>query len=252
MLKKDDNMKNVAYELQAEFEDSHFWFVGREEICLSLIDTIMHNSIKRILDYGCGTGQLLEKLQKTYKEKEIYGIDISDKALDYCRRKGLSNVFNLKEVEPQANFFDLVICLDVLEHVRQDVKLLIQIRKLLRNGGQVLITVPAYEFLWSGEDYVSSHVRRYTRRILHDKIIQARFQISKISYFNTFLFLPLLFVLLGKRVFYPKTMYTSDVQHVNSFVSKVLTILFASERLFLKYASFPFGASIIAIARKVE
>lgn len=243
-------MKDVAYEKMAEFEDSHFWFVGREQICLSLIDSIMHNSAERILDYGCGTGKLLERLQKTYKEKEIYGADISDKALDYCRKRGASNVFNLKKAEHQANYFDLVTCLDVLEHVREDVDLLIQIRKLIRNEGRLLITVPAYEFLWSGEDYVSSHIRRYTRRMLKRKLSQAGFHISKISYFNTFLFLPLVFVLLTKRIFRPKTMYASDVQDVNSFVNKVFTKIFASERWFLKYISLPFGASIIAIAKK--
>jgi len=232
----------------AEVENSHFWFVGREKICLSLINSIMHNSPGRILDYGCGTGRLLQRLQEIYKKNEIYGADISDKALDYCQRRGTSNVFNLKKVAPWANYFDLVICLDVLEHVRNDVDLLIRIRQLLRNGGRLLITVPAYEFLWSGEDYVSKHIRRYTRRMLRRKLAQAGFRTSKISYFNTFLFLPLVFVLLSKRIFRPTTMYTSDIQDINSFGNKVLAKIFASEEWFLKYVSFPFGASIVALA----
>ena len=192
-------MKDVAYEKTAEFEDVHFWFIGREKICFNLIDSIIYNSsIQRILDYGCGTGNLLKKLQKTYQEKVIYGADISDKALEYCQRKGISNIFNLRETEPQITCFDLVICLDVLEHVDEDVELLIRIKELLRDGGKLLITVPAYEFLWSGEDYVSEHVRRYTRKMLREKLSEAGFHTNKISYFNTLLFLPLVSVLLAK------------------------------------------------------
>ena len=245
-------MQPVAYDKMIEFEDSHFWFIARERICLDLIDGIMNESVKRILDYGCGTGKIAYLLQERYKDKEIYGADISDVAVDYCRKRGLSNVFHLREEKLPENTFGLIVCLDVLEHIQEDVELLNQIKNLLSAGGRIFMAVPSYEFLWSGEDYVSNHARRYTRRQLKKKITQAGFKISKISYFNTFLFVPIVLVLLAKRLFLPKSMYESDVKEVPRFLNILLTKIFVSERWFLKRASFPYGASLLVIAQKED
>lgn len=244
-------MQEIAYEKNAEFEDHHFWFVGRRQISLDVIKNIMHDaSIGKILDYGCGTGGLLQELQKIYKGKEIYGADVSDIALAYCRKRRLSNILDLKNTELPANSFDLIICQDVLEHVQNDVEYLAQIKDLLRKEGRLLVTVPAHEFLWSGEDYVSKHFRRYTRRQLRLIFNKAGFQVIKLSYFNSLLFIPLAITRLIKRIFFPKTMYMSDLEEMNPSINKFLSNIFALEKWFLRYVSFPFGASIIAVVKK--
>lgn len=246
-------MKDIAYDKTAEFEKTHFWFLGRKEICLSLLDKALRNkSIDKILDYGCGTGEFLEELQRIYKNKEVYGADISEKSFEYCHRRGLNNIINLNEVELQDNHFDLISCLDVLEHIEEDSEFLLKIKNLLRKNGIFLVTVPAYNFLWSGEDYVSCHIRRYNRKVLKKKLIEAGFNVIKISYFNNFLFIPLVLVLIAKRIFHPRTMYESNLYEMNKFLNKMLAKLFASEKQFLKYISFPFGASIIAIVQKSD
>jgi trans-aconitate methyltransferase len=243
-------MKPVAYDKMIEFEDSHFWFVAREQICLDLIDGIMKESVKRILDYGCGTGKIAYLLQQRYQDKEIFGADVSDAALDYCRKRGLTNIFDLKNEKLPQNTFDLIICFEVLEHIEDEMEFLAQVKELLRTGGMIFMTVPAYDFLWSGEDYVSNHVRRYTRKQIKQKIGQAGFRTSKVSYFNTFLFLPIVLVLLAKRIFLPQSMYESDFKEVPRFLNMVLAKIFASEKWFLKHVSFPFGASLLVIAQK--
>jgi len=243
-------MQEVAYKKMDEFSDNHFWYVGRNNIILSLIDIIMNDSVERILDYGCGTGELLNNLNIIYPSKEIYGADISELAIDYCSSRGLDTVINLNIDEPKENYYDLVMCLDVIEHISDDVEFLCKMHKLLRSGGKLLITVPAYDILWSGEDYVSKHFRRYTRKILKNKINNAGFRINKISYYNFLLFFPLVIVLVVKRIFRPRSMYESDIVDMNKLTNRILTWIFSSEKWLLRFMTFPFGASIICIAKK--
>jgi len=244
-------MQEAAYKNMDEYANRHFWYVGREKILLSLIDVMMNDSVERILDYGCGNGELLNSLNEVYSKKEIYGADISEKALNYCMSRGLLNVFDLNSDQPKNNYYDLILCCDVLEHIPDDFGFLKRLNDLLREGGKILITVPAYDFLWSGEDYVSNHYRRYTMKSLKNKISKTGFRIDKISYYNIFLFFPVVLVLITKRIFRPKTMYISDIENVNSYMNNILTWIFASERWLLKSMSFPFGASIITIAKKI-
>ncbi len=243
-------MKEVAYKKMDEYANRYFWYVGREKIILSLVDTIIDDSVDRIIDYGCGTGELINKLNNIYKNVEVFGADISEKALFYCRDNGINNVLNLNIEKPKKNYYDVVLCLDVIEHIENDTDFLNKVYDLLRIGGKLVLTVPAYNFLWSGEDYISNHIRRYTKGEIKNKIIQAGYKIVKISYFNIFLFIPLVCVLLFKRIFYPKTMYESDLQDINKLTNQILTYIFSSERWLLKLISFPFGASIIAIVKK--
>ena len=246
-------MKDIAYEKMVEFDSNHFWYIGREEIVLSFISNNMNDSIERILDYGCGAGRLVGELQKKYNDKEIVGADSSDKSLGYCRDRGILKLVDLKKRNNFHNDVDMIVCLDVLEHIEDDEELLIKIKTMLRAGkekGLLLITVPAYDFLWSGEDYVSRHFRRYTKRVLYNKLLKVGFEVRRISYFNTLLLLPYVFLLVGKRILLPKTMYQSDFKNVNKYLNKFLAKIFSLEKLFLNNISFPFGASIVVVAKK--
>tara|TARA_Y100000031_G_scaffold21439_1_gene22192 strand:- start:303 stop:1046 length:744 start_codon:yes stop_codon:yes gene_type:complete len=246
-------MKDIAFEKMFEFDSNHFWYIGREEIALSFISNNMNDSIERILDYGCGTGRLIVELQKKYNDKEIVGADSSDKSLGYCRDRGILKLVDLKKENNFHNDIDMIVCLDVLEHIEDDEEFLIKMKTMLRaekEKGLLLITVPAYDFLWSGEDYVSRHFRRYTKRVLYNKLLKVGFEVRRISYFNTFLLLPYVFLLVGKRILLPKTMYQSDFKNVNKYLNKFLAKIFSFEKLLLNKVSFPFGASIVVVAKK--
>lgn len=111
-------MKDEAWEKTAKFKDGHFRFVGREKICFSLTSRIVtKNLVEKISDYGCGTGKPLQELREVQRRKEIGTADIFSKTLDCCRRRGIPRVYYPEEVESRSNYFGLITCLDVLEHV---------------------------------------------------------------------------------------------------------------------------------------
>src|SRR5262249_13575002 len=147
-----------------------------------------HSVPPRILDYGCGTGLNLCWLSTL---GTVYGLDTSERGVAFCTQRGLSQVAHwngsLSNGPPCGQPFDLITMLDVLEHIDDDVAILKQLGTWLKPEGILLVTVPAYEFLWSGEDYVSDHKRRYTKRRIAHVFRQTGYEIVKLSYFNTLL-----------------------------------------------------------------
>ncbi len=246
-------MKTEAYELNYRFEENHWWFAARRGILCSLIRDCMkkgyvHSSPMQILDYGCGTGGLTSALEEF---GVVTGVDESEEALSYCRERGMQNVQHIRSAKdlPDAAF-DLVGCFDVLEHFEDDVGLLTELRRTLKSGGILFLTVPALSCLWSGEDVVSKHVRRYRKSDLYVKVRQAGFKILKASYFNSFLF-PLIFTIrVFNRFFRPATLQCSDVSSVREPFNTILKYIFSTERFVLKYGKFPLGVSILLIAKK--
>ena len=143
--------------------------------------------------------------------------------------------------------FDMVVALDVLEHVEHDVESLAALRKRLAPGGRMVLTVPAYQFLWSRHDETHHHFRRYTRKSLSEAFDQAGFEIEHLTYYNSFLF-PLVAALrLGRRAL--GLSETADDQMPSPAVNKVLKTIFSGERKLVSRFSLPFGVSLLAVAR---
>ena len=135
-------MEQHTYGIMNDVEDKHWWFVGRRAILESFLERIhsalstQHSALK-ILDVGCGTGANLEML-KQYGESE--GVDVSDDALEFCRKKGLKVHKGLAEELPFADeTFDLVTALDVVEHLDNDIAGLKDMHRILKHGGKTLI-----------------------------------------------------------------------------------------------------------------
>ncbi len=240
-------MKPAAYRIMEESEDTYWWYRARRDIISHLIlRTIPAGEL--IVDYGSGTGGTSALLQDLgYR---VLAADISDEALAKCKLRGLSTI-DLTERSLDDCSADCILAGDVLEHVKDDVELLKTFRRALRPNGTLIVTVPAYEFLWSGEDYVSDHWRRYTRRRLKQQIRSAGFECVWCSYYNTLLFPAVLLTTLAKRVFFPREMYSSNVKPLTRWQNQVLYRVFASEGHLLKPLRFPLGASLIAVARKI-
>ena len=238
-------MKAVAYELMAEVEDSYWWYRARREILASVIDRLAPPGTD-LIDFGCGTGGTAELLSK--RGYRVLAADVSEAALEACRMRGLATI-NLKTQRLRENCADGVLAGDVLEHVSDDLELLITFRNIVRPGGFLVVTVPAYEFLWSGEDYVSDHVRRYTRAGLTRQLRRAGFENIRCSYFNTLLFPVIAGVILMKRLLFPREMYRSNLAPMGRWQNELLYKIFRSEGRLLRRISFPAGASLIAVAR---
>ena len=245
-------MEQHTYGIMNDVEDKHWWFVGRRAILESFlartVESIRNpNSQIRILDVGCGTGANLEML-KQYGESE--GVDVSDDALEFCRKKGLKVHKGLAEELPfEDETFDLVTALDVVEHLDDDVAGLKEMLRVLKTGGKTLIFVPAFMWLWGVQDDISNHRIRYTRKEIVERLEKAGFTIERATYANITFFAPILAgrVLMKLTGIKPESENNVNVSALNGFFGKI----FSSEKYWLKNANFPFGVSIVIVAKKV-
>lgn len=229
-------------------EKEHFWFKARRKYILQLIKNISKDS--KILDIGCSSGILLMDLEEIgFKKENLFGIDISPEAIQNCHANGISNatVMDAQEITLTEKF-DIIIASDCLEHLEDDQKAIANWNSLLKPNGQAFIFVPAYQFLWSDHDDVNMHFRRYTLKELKHKLKSNGFQIQKASYWNFFLFPPiLLFRLIGK-LFSSKNK-NGDLDKISAFNEGLFQLINLENKL-LKYAEFPFGVSVFCVARK--
>ena len=132
------------------FEENYWWFRARRDMILNLIEKRPKNS--EILDLGCATGATMEFLQKS-GFTNVAGIDNSPEAIGICRSKGLNAIFeDASRFDSGQNSFDVIIMADVLEHIKDDAEVLRGCKNLLKPGGDIIITVPAFAWLWGKND----------------------------------------------------------------------------------------------------
>ncbi len=244
-------MQQHTYAIMDEVEGSHWWFVGRRAILDSFLGSIVEkiripHSTLRILDVGCGTGANIEMLSQ-YGEAE--GVDVSDDALEFCRRKGLKVQKGLAETLPYADeSFDLTTALDVVEHLDDDIAGLKEMFRVTKRGGYSLIFVPAFMWLWGVQDDISNHRIRYTKSQIVERLKTAGYEIERATYANWTFFAPI----LGGRTIMkltgikPESENNITINGLNGIFGK----LFGAERFWLRNFNFPFGVSIVVVARK--
>ena len=237
-------------------EDVHWWFVGRRRILLQLLDRYLEpngSHERRILDVGCGTGTMLTYLGTLGKAE---GVDIDAEAVGYCRERGLENVRigEAAELPFEDGSFDLVTALDVVEHLDDDAAAFREMRRVLRPGGLLLVTVPAHRFLWGDQDEVNLHRRRYSSAELRDRLASSGFDVLRLSYMNAFLFAPIAAIRMLRRLEHrvrPRIPHQSDFRYpAPRPVNFVLGHVFGAEGRILRRVDIPFGVSIVALAQR--
>jgi SAM-dependent methyltransferase len=244
-------MQQHTYAIMDEVEGSHWWFVGRRAILESFLKQItdkLRDSKEQlhILDVGCGTGANLEMLAN-YGEAE--GVDVSDDALEFCRRKGLKAQKGLAEELPFAEeAFDLTTALDVVEHLDDDVAGLKEMFRVTKHGGYSLIFVPAFMWLWGVQDDISNHRIRYTKRQIVERLKAAGYEIERATFANWTFFAPILAgrVLMRLTGIKPASENNITVSSLNGFFGSLL----GAERFWLRNFDFPIGVSIVVVAKK--
>jgi len=244
-------LKTDEYRYMYEVENTHWWFVSRRKLMIELIRSF-NKRIPEILDMGCGTGGNLKALNKI---GYTCGTDISTRAVEFCRMNGLDNVIEcgIEEIPLKDRSFDIVVCLDVLEHLDNSSAGLAELRRILKDDGRILITVPAFSILWGQHDIALGHRRRYTRKTLTRVLEESGFEVTKMSYLYFLSFFVVAPVRLLRRLFSAGSELKSDTivvppKHVNTLLLRIIT---AEVRFSLKYG-LPFGTTIYAAIRKQE
>ncbi|HUB74976.1 MAG TPA: methyltransferase domain-containing protein [Solirubrobacteraceae bacterium] len=178
------------YERQThQAEDRHWWYRGRRTVINRVLDRLEladGGSPIRILDAGCGSGRNMVELAR---RGAVTGIELSEVSVELARRRHVGEVIagSMLEMPFAEHSFDLALTLDVIEHLQDDLAALRELRRVVRPGGALLVTVPAYQWLWSGHDEINHHFRRYSTRSLRRVAEQAGWRQLRTTHFNSLL-----------------------------------------------------------------
>lgn len=230
----------------------YWWLVGKYNVITKFLRDnypIDEGSRRiRIIEVGCGLGNMLDRLSGF---DGVYGSDYSVEALKFMKhRNNKLHTFcaDLQFFPAIDNSFAIVLAIDVLEHLNDDTKAISEICRILQENGKLLLTVPAFNVLWGNHDVIFGHKRRYRvgeiKRMLHLN----GFVIERISYFEPLFFIPLLIFRKIKKAI--PCHNRDDFISIPKWLNKFLILLISSESVFLKKVRFPFGTTIICVARK--
>ena len=243
-------MEKELYLESAEIEAKHWWFVGRRAILLDTLMRFSGASHNKLLDIGCGTG--LNAMLFSGNGFLVTGLETSAVAIGLARAIAPSiHILATSFPSPLVprDSYAVITALDVIEHIDDDKGMIRAVADALQPGGIVLISAPAFSFLWSVHDELAHHKRRYNRAELRSSLAMAGLEPVFISYFNFFLFpaIALFRVLSGALRF---SRNVSDFSASPELLNSMLASIFAAERFLLRFFPLPFGVSLIAVARK--
>jgi SAM-dependent methyltransferase len=230
----------------AQLERWHFWFVARRKLLDRLLKTAHPHGVARVLDVGCGTGMNAAVLRA--HARRVIAVDYRPEGLEACRQRPSDTFFvraNATHLPFADGIFDAVTVLDVLEHV-DDESALHEIRRVLRPGGSILVTVPAMPWLWSYRDEAAGHLRRYGRRGLLQLLKGCRLELNRVTYYQCLLFPLVLVRLFGRKSSAARDREEAPLPVLNA----VLCWISRVEVQLTRFVSWPFGSSIVAVCRR--
>lgn len=250
-------MDPTAYRQFLELERSHWWFRGRRRVYFGLLRHTLAGERPRLaLDLGCGMGGFQDGLRETCET--VFHSDLDIDSLKTCKERGFhrgvcANGYALPYADESV---DLVCMFDAIEHIPDDQRAMREVARVLRPGGRVLVTVPAYPLLYANNDRIAQHERRYTRPMLREVFAQAGLEVERNTHANVLLFPLILPAVLCIKLLEKLLPRTEQSDHTNltwplpAFVHSLLYRTFAAELPFTRRFDLPAGHSIAAIARK--
>ena len=228
-------------------EDQHWWHRQKRRVIHDLIKRYCPEP-GRVLDVGCGAGKFLLELQQLGWQTD--GIDT---VLAQSHKRGLTIQPADLQTQPlpySKNYFSLVVCLDTLEHMSDDQRLVKEMARVTKTKGIIIISVPAYQWLFSYWDKILGHFRRYNQKTLRRAIAKDQLKIKFISYYFSFLLLPAMFVRLVKVVTRQKRQSDFATDPLPVFTHSMVSFLGGLELLWLKRFKIPFGLSLVGVFQK--
>ena len=242
-------------------EDKHAWFAGRTRAIQKYLDAevgaALPGSERLILDIGSGAGNMAHHLAHY---GQVLGMDYNPRPLAVAQQRGLPVLRGSGSELPFADGnFDLVALLDTVEHIPDELAVLREVERVLKPGGKVIITVPAFLWLWSYNDEINAHQRRYTTGELRQKLEMHGLEVRRISYNNFFLFPPVAAIRLlrpytpnlhSPHLTQDEDVYQVEMESIPEPVNSILHGVGWLEAEMLERTALPFGVSVICVAQK--
>jgi SAM-dependent methyltransferase len=240
-------------------EDRHWWFASRTRALLNMMDRVLPGRDLKVLDIGCGAGNMIHHLSRY---GQVKGVEMDPRPVAVAHERGYD--VDLGDATQGLAYdqasFDVVTALDVIEHNQDDMSILHEMYRVVRPGGYVVVTVPAFMWLWSHNDVINAHVRRYTARELRDRLEAAGFRVRRMTYNNFFVFPMAAALILARRGsdsqpdlashHLSEDEYQVEMEPASPPVNASLTGVGWVEAQVLRWIDLPVGTSIIAIAQK--
>ena len=245
----DKYMGPDEYAYMYEFEDYHWWFVARRNLATHLIKSLKISS-PIILDVGTGTGSNLLSFSKL---GESHGVDIASQAIEFCKKRGIKNVVqcSAEKMAYPDKTFDVITCLDLLEHIPNPVETLSEMRRVLKDNGSIVIMVPAFRILWSQHDEALCHLRRYEKDSLLQDIHEAGLKAQNLGYFFCISFFIVAPIRIMRRFFISRAQPHSDTTTLPPKpLNWMLKSLFRLEAEIALRFGLPIGTTIYTVAVK--
>lgn len=253
-------MNPALYTQLAQVEDQHWWFKYRRKLVRNYLDKLTFSKEAKALDLGCGVGGNLKLLSQYCLE--VYGVEISEEAVKLGRRKHTGYQFvkgdinHLQDLFPEKHF-NLVTIFNVLYHqwIKSEREVLEQVYRILKPGGTVLLTEPAFKILMRRHDVLGMGKTRYRIREFEYMMAEIGFEQVRGTYFNSISFLPALVLAWLER---PKLLESenegsrvNELKMVGPVINKFILGLLNIERLIIKlFKKMPLGVTLLCIARR--
>ena len=251
MIKKaTSGFPSQAFDELSKQEDSSWWFLSRNQIIIWAIKKYAAN-FKDFLEIGCGTGFVLQAINRTFPGNNLFGDEYFEEGLEHAKKRLPEASFrclDATQMQDQARY-DAIGAFDVIEHIEDDKLVLLRCFQALKKDGFLFLTVPQHMWLWSSFDEYSCHVRRYSSLELMQKVEQAGFQVVTSSSFISLL-VPLMW--LSRRRLSQKKEESMMELKLSSWLNIFFKMVMKVEIMLLKLgAKFPIGGSLILVAKKL-
>lgn len=234
---------------QLQRDHASWWYVARRKLLReAVVQAVQAKREARILDVGCSAGLEFEDTALF----RVINQHSSMHALDFNQMQRATNLVcsQLDELAFASNAFDVLVAGDVLQSTVDDLKVLREFRRVLKEGGMLCLTVPAYSFLWGEDDERRGHQRRYTASELRRKLTTSGFEIQRASYFVAGAFLPLVLTRTAKNLVHTTSTRHRHYRQRGAFANSLMVSLLDVERHLMHAINLPFGTRVVCWARK--